>query len=128
MPDWETYLNTYPDVKSYVLSQGQDPAEGAKLHYESHGRAENRVLTMKKRTKDQLPDWAAYLAQNPDVKAYAATQSQPPEESARWHYENHGKAEGRVLPMRDNPTPNAPPPDSLYFIYRSLQVEGFSTP
>ncbi len=129
-PDWLAYLDQYPDVKAAVASQqNQAPEAGAKSHYESHGRTEGRVITMKKRAGATMPDWAAYLKQNPDVQGYAASQiGVAPEESARWHYENHGKAENRPLPMRENPTPNAPPPDSLYYVYRSLQVEGFSTP
>lgn len=130
VPDWLGYLDENPDVKAAVLASNEPPEVGARTHYTSHGKAEGRVLPMRPRVIDEIPDWDAYLNENADVKAYAATSGQTPEEAARWHYENHGKAENRILPMRVNPTPTTPPPppDSLYYIYRSLLIEGFSSP
>jgi TM2 domain-containing membrane protein YozV len=74
----------------------------------------------------QVPDWLAYLEQNPDVKAYVTAQGQALEEGAQWHYEAHGRTEGRALPTRPGTVPAPPPPDSLYFAFRSLRVEGFT--
>ena len=126
VPDWLAYLAQNPDVKAAILVAGQPLEAGAREHYFSHGKSEHRALPLKTRTTDEVPDWLAYLAQNPDVKAYVASTSVAPEEGARWHYENHGQAEHRPLPMHSNPTPNAAPPDSLYFLYASLQMEGFT--
>lgn len=50
-PDWTGYLERYPDVKNYVLSQNIPLEKGAQAHYESHGRGENRVLHPKRRTE-----------------------------------------------------------------------------
>ena len=73
-----------------------------------------------------VPDWLAYLEKYPDVKDYLVAQKQPLEEGARQHYETHGQAEGRELPMRSNRVHGATPPDSLYFAFSSLRVEGFT--
>ena len=75
-----------------------------------------------------MPDWLAYLDQNPDVKAYVKASGQPLEEGARQHYQLKGKNEHRTLPMKSSAVPYVPPPESLYYVYRSLQVEGFSQP
>jgi len=72
------------------------------------------------------PDWLAYLEQNPDIKAHAATQAQPPETTAREHYEAFGRQEGRPLPLKADASAESTPPNSLYFLYRTLQLEGFS--
>ena len=42
-PDWETYLDRYPDVRKNVEQVGGDPATIAKLHYRLHGRREGRT-------------------------------------------------------------------------------------
>jgi len=50
-PDWADYLDRYPDVKAYVLSQNIPLEKGAQAHYESHGRGENRILHPKRQTE-----------------------------------------------------------------------------
>ena len=74
----------------------------------------------------QVPDWTAYLEQNPDVKAYVASSGRPVEEGAQLHYQTHGQAEGRILPTHPGTVPAEAPADSLYFAFRSLRVEGFT--
>ncbi len=86
------------------------------------------VLELRDRADADAPDWLAYLEKNPDVKQYVVSSGQPLEEGAQRHYESHGKAEGRVLPMTANPASAATPPDSLYFAYRHLRVEGLANP
>lgn len=71
-------------------------------------------------------DWSAYLAQNPDVAAWAQSghgdpsipiEQQSLEQRAAYHYQNSGQGEGRALPTvtmtGQEPTapadPNAPP-------------------
>ncbi len=49
-PDWLDYLERYPDVKAYVISQGVPLEAGARSHYEIHGRGEHRELFLKRRT------------------------------------------------------------------------------
>ena len=44
--DWRDYLERYPDVKLFVQSSGQDPEQGARRHYESHGRTEHRPVQL----------------------------------------------------------------------------------
>ena len=88
--------------------------------------AGENVIELRDYANLEVPDWLAYLDQNPDVKAYVLTQTQPLEAGAKEHYEMFGRKERRPLPMKPNPAPDAPPPDSLYFLYRTLQIEGFS--
>jgi len=45
-PDWLEYLERYPDVKNYVVSQKIPLAQGARDHYETHGRQEGRILNL----------------------------------------------------------------------------------
>lgn len=84
------------------------------------------VLELKDRPSDVTPDWLAYLEQNPDVKQYLLAQSIPLEDGAREHYETHGRTEGRALPMRPESLAAQQPVESLYFLYRSLRVEGLA--
>lgn len=72
------------------------------------------------------PDWLAYLEQNADVKNSVLAQGLPLEEGAKHHYETHGRAEHRVLPMQPNANLALPPADSLYFVFRRLRVEGIA--
>lgn len=84
------------------------------------------IIEFADRSDGDLPDWLAYLDQNPDVKKFVASQNQTPEAGAKQHYETHGRAEGRHLPMRPNSTAGGAPLDSLYFAYRSLRIDGLS--
>lgn len=122
-PDWLAYLEQNPDVKAALLAGGQPLEAGAKDHYEKHGVNEHRRLPMKPNA-GVIPDWLAYLELYPDVKAYVVAQGQALEEGARLHYETYGRSEHRTLPRK--PAATATPPDSQYFVYRSLVVEGMS--
>ncbi len=86
----------------------------------------DNVIELRDYPNAEVPDWLAYLDQNLDVKAYVVSQSQPLEAGAKEHYQMFGRKEHRPLPMKLNPAPAAPPPESLYFLYRSLLIEGFS--
>jgi hypothetical protein len=73
------------------------------------------------------PDWLDYLARYPDVKAYLVSQHLPLEAGARTHYETHGKNEHRLLFLqRRTETLDGPAP--LYYLFRSLRVNGYRTP
>ena len=85
------------------------------------------VIELRDYPNDEVPDWLAYLEQNPDVKANVLAQHQDPEAGARLHYELFGRKEHRPpLRMKPNPHPPAPPPESLYFLYRTLVIEGLN--
>jgi len=45
--DWIDYLERYPDVKAYVVSQKAPLEQGAREHYEAFGRKEHRALHFK---------------------------------------------------------------------------------
>jgi len=82
------------------------------------------IIELKDSSNSDSSDWLGYLDLNPDVKKYVIAQNQPLEEGARQHYNDHGRAEGRPLPMRSQALSSSPPPDSLYYVYRILRVEG----
>jgi len=42
-PDWLDYLERYPDVKKHVVATRVPLEQGAREHYEGHGRAEGRT-------------------------------------------------------------------------------------
>jgi len=84
------------------------------------------VFELRERASSENPDWLAYLDENPDVKQFVVSQNQPMEEGAQQHYELHGRAEGRPLPMRASTGAVAVPPDSLYFAYRTLRITGLA--
>jgi len=84
------------------------------------------AIELQDHPEGEIPDWLGYLDQNPDVKAYVLTQNKSLQAGAQEHYETFGRKEHRPLPTKPNSATESAPPDSLYFIYRSLQVEGFS--
>ena len=43
-PDWIGYLDRYPDVKDYLLSEKIPLEAGARQHYKDRGKAEGRIL------------------------------------------------------------------------------------
>ncbi|MBX3750673.1 MAG: hypothetical protein KF897_11350 [Opitutaceae bacterium] len=73
------------------------------------------------------PDWLGYLERNPDVKAHVLSQPVLPEQGAREHYEAAGRREGRILPVIATDEPDVPP-ESYYFMFRNLRLEGFTPP
>lgn len=48
-PDWADYLERYPDVKNYVLSQHVPLEKGARDHWEMYGHKEFRTLHNQRR-------------------------------------------------------------------------------
>ncbi len=73
------------------------------------------------------PDWLDYLERYPDVKGYLVTQHIPLEKGAREHYELKGKAEGRTVNLQRQTVP-VTSADPLYYIFRSLRLEGLRKP
>ncbi|MBI2813943.1 MAG: glycosyltransferase family 39 protein [Opitutae bacterium] len=72
------------------------------------------------------PDWLDYLARYPDVKAYVVAQGIPLAQGAREHYETFGKKETRALYHQRRVETLAGEP--LYYVFRSLRLEGFRKP
>ena len=73
------------------------------------------------------PDWLDYLERYPDIKSYVLSQHIPLEQGARDHWEAFGKHETRELhyQRRTETLPNA---EQLYYLFRSLRVEGYRKP
>ncbi len=84
------------------------------------------VIELVDRSGGDVPDWLGYLDLNPDVKKYVLSQNVAPEVGAKQHYDSNGRTEGRYLPMRASDAAAPPPPDSLYYVYRSLRLDGLS--
>lgn len=84
------------------------------------------VIELIDRSGGDVPDWNAYLDQNADVKKHLLARGENLEAGAQQHYETHGRAEGRYLPMRLGGSSSVPPPDSLYYVYRTLRIDGLS--
>ncbi len=62
-PDWLDYLERYPDVKKHVTSTRTPLEQGAREHYEMHGRAEGRTIkTILK--PEPAPDGYYYMYRN----------------------------------------------------------------
>ncbi len=84
------------------------------------------VIEFRNVTVGTEPDWPDYLERHPDVKAYVLSQGIPPEQGAREHYEAFGRKENRTLHLRRQTTPL--PGDHLYYLFRTLRVDGFRAP
>ncbi|MCF7689280.1 MAG: hypothetical protein K9N01_13385 [Cephaloticoccus sp.] len=69
-PDWLDYLERYPDVKAYVVSQGIPLEQGARKHYETFGKKEHRLLHLKRQTVTLPGDQLYYLFRNLRVEGY----------------------------------------------------------
>jgi 4-amino-4-deoxy-L-arabinose transferase-like glycosyltransferase len=60
-PDWLDYLERYPDIKAYVLSQHIPLVQGAREHYEAFGRKENRALHLQRHIETLSGDPLYYM-------------------------------------------------------------------
>ena len=83
------------------------------------------ILEFKDVSLKHEPDWQDYLERYPDVKKHLVTNNLPLEQGAREHFVLFGRAEGRTMLTVDAP---APPPDSYYFMFRNIRLEGFKSP
>jgi hypothetical protein len=70
------------------------------------------------------PDWNAYLSSNPDVLRWVNAYGIVPELGAEQHFDRIGRKEGRVLPYKKVPGIKNVPPESLYFVFRTLKLVG----
>lgn len=70
-PDWEDYLERYPDVKNFLVAQQIPLEKGALEHYELKGKAENRLLFHRRQTESLPgPDQLYYLFRTLRVHAF----------------------------------------------------------
>lgn len=86
-------------------------------------RGEN-ILELRDTLVDVRPDWHAYLSSNPDVLRWVTTQGLAPELGAEQHFDRIGQKEGRVLPFKQRSEIQNLPPESLFFMFRTLQLMG----
>lgn len=70
-------------------------------------------------------NWKAYLETYPDVLNYLISNNIPLEAGAIEHYTLSGRPEGRIMKMMAIPSPK---PGDYFFVFRQLQLEGFSGP
>jgi 4-amino-4-deoxy-L-arabinose transferase-like glycosyltransferase len=85
------------------------------------------VIEFRNVTVGTEPDWLDYLARYPDVKNYVLSQHIPLERGAKEHYETFGRKENRTLHLKRQ-IATLPGPDQLYYLFRSLRIEGFRQP
>lgn len=62
-PDWLDYLERYPDVKKHVISTRAPLEQGAREHYEGHGRAEGRTIRIIQKP-EPAPDGYYFMYRN----------------------------------------------------------------
>ncbi|MEZ5415633.1 MAG: glycosyltransferase family 39 protein [Opitutaceae bacterium] len=84
------------------------------------------VIEIRNVTVGTEPDWEDYLARYPDVAHYLKTSNLPLQSGALEHYETFGRKENRIMHLKRTTT--ALEGDPLYYLFRSLHVEGFRSP
>ena len=90
-------------------------------------RAGRNVVEFRNVAVGTEPDWLDYLERYPDVKAFVVAQKIPLEQGAREHWENFGKRESRVLNLKRQ-TEKIAMPEQLYYLFRSLSIDGYRKP
>lgn len=72
-PDWKDYLERYPDVKNYLVSQNIPLEKGAQDHWEMFGKKETRTL-FNQRQIERLPgtEQLYYIFRSLRVDTYRA--------------------------------------------------------
>jgi 4-amino-4-deoxy-L-arabinose transferase-like glycosyltransferase len=111
-------------VKSYSVA-GRTTWLNQRLELPAHPGT--NVIEFRNVTVSNEPDWLDYLERYPDVKNYVVSLHIPLEQGAREHYDTFGKHETRVLHHKRR-TETLPNTDQLYYVFRSLRVEGFRKP
>jgi len=90
-------------------------------------RPDKNILEIRNVVVDDEPDWLDYLDRYPDVKNYVVNQGIPLEQGAKEHYESFGKNETRTLHHRRR-TVTLPDKEQLYYLFRSLRINGYHHP
>jgi Ni/Co efflux regulator RcnB len=85
---------------------GQGQGQGQRYQGQAQGQVyQGQRFQGQAQAQGQRPDWNAYFRNNPDLQRdYQHNRQNPaynesPEAYAQRHYEQHGRAEGRQLPM-----------------------------
>ena len=89
--------------------------------------AGRNVLEFRNVSVGSEPDWLDYLERYPDVKQSVLAQHLPLEKGAQEHYESFGVHENRTLHLQRR-TETLDGPAQLYYILRSLRINGLRTP
>ena len=82
------------------------------------------VIELRDAPPFEEPDWRAYYELHQDLIAPTTETGLSPEELAQLHYESIGRTQNRKLPMKLAAEQPPPPQEDLYFVYRTLRVEG----
>lgn len=82
------------------------------------------IIELRDTLADVRPDWSAYLSSNPDALRWVKAQGLAPELGAEQHFDRIGRKEGRVLPFKQMTEIKNVPPESLFFVFRTLQLVG----
>ncbi|CAH1904838.1 Dolichyl-phosphate-mannose-protein mannosyltransferase [Candidatus Nitrotoga sp. HW29] len=82
------------------------------------------IIELRDTLADIRPDWSAYLSSNPDVLRWVKAQGLAPELGAEQHFDRIGRKEGKVLPLKKMAGIKNVPPESLFFVFRTLQLVG----
>ncbi|MDI1248206.1 MAG: hypothetical protein PSV13_04905 [Lacunisphaera sp.] len=70
-PDWLDYLERYPDVKKHVTTTRVSLEQGAREHYETHGRAEGRTIQIIMKP-EPAPDGYYFMYRNIRLEGFRA--------------------------------------------------------
>lgn len=82
------------------------------------------IIELRDTLADVRPDWNAYLSSNPDALRWVKAEGLAPELGAEQHFERVGRKEGRDLPFEQIAEIKNVPPESLFFVFRTLQLVG----
>lgn len=82
------------------------------------------IIELRDTLADVRPDWNAYLSTNPDALRWVKAQGLAHELGAEQHFERIGRKEGRDLPFKQMTGIKNVPPESLFFVFRKLQLVG----
>ena len=84
----------------------------------------DNIIELRDVPPNEIVDAETYLNAHPEVRPLLTRTDISIEESVQLHYETTGQALGWTLPMKLSPFQPDPPVESLYFIFRTLMIEG----
>ena len=85
----------------------------------------NNILEFRNVSAETEADWVDYVERYPDIKAYLVSQKIPFEKGGKEHWEQNGRHETRTLHLKPRKIETIESSPPLYFVFRSLRVEGF---
>jgi hypothetical protein len=109
-------------VKSYAL-QGRTQWLDQTLQLKPQpGR---NVLEFRNVSAATEADWLDYVERYPDIKESLSARNLPLEQGGREHWELFGRNETRELRLKPRKVETLAVPETNYFVFRRLRVEGF---